>query len=304
MARIARKCQNAGASAPVATGAFTLIELLVVIAIIAILAALLLPALARAKAEAKQTACINNLRQVAIGMGIYVTDNRAYPGSFSPANNAYLWMDRILPGIGNRNVFFCPAAPADSIWATNNTTIGGTTTSGVPGYADNTVDPYLVLSTSRFSIGINDWGLGNAPTGGDLNNPSDDLGLGGDIDGNFFHGIMKDTSIVAPAQLIMVGDTRALPTANLTPAPFEANMDPTDTASASQGQLPSNRHDYKTDIACCDGHVEKAVRNDLINPVAGWIWRSRWNNDNQPHNELSWTTISRGSAAYQLDPSY
>ncbi len=57
---------------------FTLIELLVVIAIIAILAAILFPVFARARAKAQQTACLNNIKNLALAFKIYTSDYSAY----------------------------------------------------------------------------------------------------------------------------------------------------------------------------------------------------------------------------------
>ena len=88
---------------------FTLIELLVVIAIIAILASLLLPALSGAKEEGRSAACKSNLRQIGIGLRVYVDENESYPsdnGGYGPKP----WESSVLPSIDiSNNVFLCPS---------------------------------------------------------------------------------------------------------------------------------------------------------------------------------------------------
>ena len=90
----ARSSAGGKRSADAGRAGFTLIELLVVIAIIAILAAMLLPALSAAKKRAQQTQCMNNLKQLGLGMVLYLGDNNdVFP--FMASKNGPLAFDWI-----------------------------------------------------------------------------------------------------------------------------------------------------------------------------------------------------------------
>jgi len=101
-------------------GGFTLIELLVVIAIIAVLAAILFPVFAKAREKAKQSACLNNLKQIDGAFRMYIQDNDerfplgvvyapGYIGRIT-GNAGVLWTWDILePYLRSEQVFQCPS---------------------------------------------------------------------------------------------------------------------------------------------------------------------------------------------------
>jgi len=87
---------------------FTLIELLVVIAIIAILAAILFPVFARARAKARQTQCLSNVKQIDLALMMYAQD---YDETYPRVNHTtgYDWWQPLYPYVKNSQMFRTPA---------------------------------------------------------------------------------------------------------------------------------------------------------------------------------------------------
>ena len=105
---------------------FTLIELLVVIAIIAILAAILFPVFARAREKARQTSCLNNMKQIGLGLMMYTTDwDDTYPLAYYYQNGVsggggYVhWSGMIAPYVKNDQLWVCNSDPNKGLEPTN-----------------------------------------------------------------------------------------------------------------------------------------------------------------------------------------
>lgn len=230
---------------------FTLIELLVVIAIIAILAALLLPTLARAKISAQSTKCKSNLRQIGIGLNLYLNDGQTFPLFFfsSTSGTSYYWDDMLLPSVSNnRNVFTCPSNKQAPPW-TNN------------------------LFGPSPSYGYNVAGTGHY-----LSAPS--LGL----DATLFYQwpiYVRENQIKVPADLIVVSEYK--PSVDAAADGDSDDFQIPVNLLVQVVQLSPPRHNLGDNVVFCDGHVEYGKQSVWLQ--ANQRARQRWNIDNQPHME-------------------
>jgi prepilin-type N-terminal cleavage/methylation domain-containing protein len=264
--------------------AFTLIEMLVVIAIIGILASLLLPALSRSKLQAKQTNCLNNLRQVTIGGLMYLNDGpHVFPmniptlPNYDPTVAPYWFQSLTNYGVTDK-VRICPSTQAPS-----------TPLVQAPGASDlawviggPTVTPVIPAVTG--SYGQNGWLIDF------ITDPPPALSLGQETDLSF----AKLSSIPRPSQTPLFFDQNYAFTIPLETHVPATNLYTGQTPAGKQrlgmgcctivrhgGQTASGSVPYKygqaltgaINISCADGHGELAK----LPALWSYYWHNNWN---------------------------
>jgi prepilin-type N-terminal cleavage/methylation domain-containing protein/prepilin-type processing-associated H-X9-DG protein len=259
-----------------ARGAFTLIELLVVIAIIAILAAILFPVFAQARAKARQTSCLSNVRQLGLGVQMYAQDydelypphvtERTAPNTvLNTAQDRFVWSIRgkLDPYIKNQGIFKCPEAPE---WPTGTPSNWWFSDYGFNHNEANLIAPF---NANQNWVA---WYADGGPTGGQDFGVSDRYGL---------------ASIAEPARFLLLGDSER---ANGGPSrggvypqkyvgAINASVAPPADVNQQQARL-SGRHvksraDYPqggSNVAYADGHAKFVSTPDQT-------WRSYNDND-------------------------
>ena len=154
--------------------AFTLVELLVVVAVIAILAALLLPVLSAVQERARQTSCLNNLRQLQAGWCLYVSENNdslplnacqvsIYSPVWSTTNSwvagdvtvsadlSLIRMGTIYPYVNSTEIYHCPS---------DRSVVDGTNTPRIRSYSmdwylNGETDPqYISMYPASYFVGL------------------------------------------------------------------------------------------------------------------------------------------------------
>jgi len=265
--------------------AFTLVELLVVTGLVAVLIALLLPALAKARAQALTVKCAANLRNIGHALTIYTQQYSRYPSCvLHDFDNGALWMIwpvRLRPSLaGEQGAFYCPARDERFEWKKGRPPWGRPFTPATADHARFGYDPgepLLDAAAAPFSYGYNYNGTHRAGAG-----PPDERhkGLGDNLylaRPRAWGCELRATRVKVPSQMIAVADAAADGFFDLMIAPNHS--DP----RLGVGDV----HNGGANVLFCDGHVQWHPRKALL--VSPGAERSEeapirrlWNNDNRP----------------------
>jgi prepilin-type N-terminal cleavage/methylation domain-containing protein/prepilin-type processing-associated H-X9-DG protein len=251
---------------------FALIELLVVIAVIAILASLLLPALTRSRAAADSAACKGNLRQIGLGLAMYVTETGIYPGLmqlyWNPVQSlpgGRSWLQTLEPYTGSPAPDMGPQAkPRSSIYscpALNRTGIERPQMAyGYNGYGA-AAQPIGLVTFHGLGLG---WNGGPRLRENQISTPSEMIGLGDCVPvTEFSYAPRNDLSVGMGTQWFAISATAMNPA-------FDAVI--------------RRRHSARWNVWFCDGHIENLKTEQLFSGKPEVL--RRWNRDNRPHEEL------------------